>query len=89
MGYSKEELLNERVFYHFHQICQIPHPSGGEKALSDFILKWALDLGLEARQDPVNNVFIRKPASPGYEAAPAVMLQAHLDMVCENYAGGG
>ena len=65
MGYSKEELLNERVFYHFHQICQIPHPSGGEKALSDFILKWALDLGLEARQDPVNNVFIRKPSSPG------------------------
>ena len=87
MGYSKEELLNERVFYHFHQICQIPHPSGGEKALSDFILKWALDLGLEARQDPVNNVFIRKPASPGYEAAPAVMLQAHLDMVCEKNEG--
>ena len=39
-------------------------------------------MGLEARQDPVNDV-IRKPASPGYEAAPAVMLQAHLDMVCE------
>ena len=45
MGYSKEELLNERFFYHFHQICQIPHPSGGEKALSDFILKWALIWG--------------------------------------------
>lgn len=83
MGYSEEELLKERVFYHFYQICQIPHPSGGEKALSDFILEWALSLGLEARQDAVNNVFIRKPAAPGYENAPAVMLQAHIDMVCE------
>ena len=83
MGCSKEELLNERVFNHFYQICQIPHPSGGEKALSDFILNWALKLGLDARQDSVNNVFIRKPATPGYESAPAVMLQAHIDMVCE------
>lgn len=83
MGYSKEELLKERVFNHFYQVCQIPHPSGGEKALSDFMLKWALDLGLDARQDAVNNVFIRKPASPGREKDPALMLQAHLDMVCE------
>lgn len=83
MGYKKEELLEERVFYHFHRICQIPHPSGGEKALSDFILDWALGLGLEAVQDAVYNVLIRKAASPGYEEAPCVMLQAHIDMVCE------
>lgn len=83
MAYSKEELLKERVFNHFYQVCQIPHPSGGEKALSDFLLKWALDQGLDARQDGVNNVFIRKPATPGREKDPAVMLQAHIDMVCE------
>lgn len=83
MGYKKEELLEERVFYHFHRICQIPHPSGGEKALSDFILDWALGLGLEAERDEVNNVLIRKAASPGYERSPGVMLQAHIDMVCE------
>lgn len=82
MEKSKEELLRERVFYHFHQICQIPHPSGGEKALSDFILNWALQQGLVARQDSVNNIFIKKPASSGYETSPSIMLQAHIDMVC-------
>lgn len=89
MSNSKDELLRERVFYHFYQICQIPHPSGGEKRLSDFILDWALAQGLEAKQDAVNNVFIRKPASPGYESAPGVMLQAHLDMVCEKNEESG
>lgn len=87
MVQTKEQLLKERFFYHFNQICQIPHPSGGEKALSDFILNWALQEGLEAKQDSVHNVFIRKNASPGYETAPGVMLQAHLDMVCEKAAG--
>ena len=87
MGYSKEELLEDRVFYHFYQICRIPHPSGGEKALSDFILGWAQKLGLAAEQDAVNNVLIRKAASPGYEELPGVMLQAHLDMVCEKAEG--
>ena len=77
------QLCNNRVFYHFHQICQIPHGSGNEKALSDYLLSWALGLGLEAEQDQWDNVFIRKPATAGYEAAPAVMLQAHIDMVCE------
>lgn len=87
MSCSKEDLLKERVFFHFHQICRIPHPSGGEKELSDYILNWASEQGLEARQDQVNNVFIRKPASAGYESAPSVMLQAHLDMVCEKNEG--
>lgn len=76
-------LCQDRVFYHFHQISQIPHGSGNEKALSDFVLHWARELGLDAQQDKVNNVFIRKAAAPGYENAPVVMLQAHLDMVCE------
>jgi len=80
-------LCNDRVFYHFYQISQIPHGSGNEKALSDYVLNWAKHLGLDALQDKVNNVLIRKPASPGYENAPAVMLQAHLDMVCEKAEG--
>ena len=77
------QLCQDRVFYHFYQISQIPHGSGNEKALSDYVLNWAKSLGLEAEQDEVNNVLIRKSATPGYENAPAVMLQAHLDMVCE------
>lgn len=83
MGYTKEELLRDRVFFHFHQICQIPHGSGNEKALSDYILDWARGLGLNATQDEANNVLIRKSAAAGYEQAPVVMLQAHMDMVCE------
>lgn len=83
LGIAQESLLQDRVFHYFHQLCQIPHGSRNEKALSDFILSWSKSLGLEALQDEVNNVFIRKPASSGYEDAPGIMLQAHLDMVCE------
>ncbi len=77
------QLCQDRVFHHFYQISQIPHGSGNEKALSDYMLNWARELGLEAVQDKVHNVLIRKPATPGYENAPVTMLQAHLDMVCE------
>lgn len=87
MSSAIEDLLRDRVFSHFYRICQIPHGSGNEKALSDDILCWALGLGLEAQQDGANNVLIRKPATPGYEDAPTVMLQAHLDMVCEKAEG--
>lgn len=84
---EKDMLCQERVFFYFNEVCKIPHGSGNEKALSDYLLRWAQSLGLEARQDQVHNVFIRKPATPGYEAAPAVMLQAHIDMVCEKAEG--
>ena len=87
MKYKKEELRNERVFSHFYEICQIPHGSGNEKALSDYVLNWAQSLGLEAVQDSTNNVLIRKPATWGYEQRPVVMLQAHMDMVCEKADG--
>lgn len=86
MGWTTEELLKDRVFFHFYQICQIPHGSGNEKAISSYILRWAQGLGLDAVQDEADNVFIRKAASPGYESAPVVMLQAHMDMVCEKAA---
>ncbi|MBQ8232222.1 MAG: hypothetical protein IJZ34_09920 [Lachnospiraceae bacterium] len=58
-----------------------------KKALSDHILKWAHSLGLDALQDPANNVLIRKPASSGHEQMPVVMLQDHMDMVCEKADG--
>lgn len=81
---SLEQLLEEnRVLYHFGELCKIPHPSFHEKKISDYFLNWAKGLGLEATQDHKWNVFIKKPASAGYEMAPAVMLQAHMDMVCE------
>lgn len=73
----------ERVFYYFEEICGIPHGSGNEKAVSDYCAAFAKSHGLQVRQDEANNVVIRKPASAGYENAPVVMLQGHMDMVCE------
>ncbi|MCD8145860.1 MAG: beta-Ala-His dipeptidase [Clostridiales bacterium] len=87
MNTEIEALCQNRVFAHFYQICQIPHGSRDEKALSDSITRWARSIGLEAEQDEVYNVLIHKPASPGYEAAPPVLLQAHMDMVCEKAEG--
>ncbi|MDD6570359.1 MAG: aminoacyl-histidine dipeptidase [Acidaminococcus sp.] len=84
---SLEQLLQHPVFHHFGQLCRIPHPSFQEKALSAAVYSWARQKGFETWQDDWNNVFIRKPASPGYEHRPAVMLQAHLDMVCQKARG--
>ncbi|OON97434.1 MAG: hypothetical protein ATN31_08225 [Candidatus Epulonipiscioides saccharophilum] len=67
----------------FKKICSIPHGSGNEKALSDFLLGFAKDLGLKAIQDNALNLYIYKSASPGYENSTPIILQGHLDMVCE------
>ena len=71
------------AYKHFEAISRIPHGSGQEKALSDYILFFAKNLKLQAVQDEIGNLVIRKPAAKGYENAPVVMLQGHLDMVCE------
>ena len=88
MNYNKATLLESPVFRHFDELCRIPHISGNEKALSDHILAWAIEHGLQADQDAHYNLYIRKPASKGYENAPSVMLQAHLDMVGDQPSGG-
>ena len=67
--------------YWFNEIAKIPHPSRHEKKISDFIVEFAKERGLEYKQDHVWNVIVEKPASPGYEDAPALILQAHIDMV--------
>ena len=77
------ELNPNRVFYYFEEICNIPHGSYNTKSISDYCVKIAKELGLEVVQDQLNNVIIRKPASKGCEQAPVMMLQGHLDMVCE------
>ncbi len=75
--------LTKRHCYWFHELCMIPHGSRNEKAASDFIVQFAKDHGLPYKQDDVWNVIIDKPASPGYEEAAPLILQAHMDMVCE------
>lgn len=72
-----------RIMTLFHLISEIPRASYDEKRISDFIVKFGKDLNLETYQDEHLNVVIRKPASKGYEDAPVVLLQAHIDMVAE------
>lgn len=81
------ELRRDPVFRHFYDICQIPHGSGDEQALSDHIVAWARGLGLEVEQDTMANVLVRRPAGPGREGGAGVLLQAHMDMVCERAEG--
>ena len=80
-------LQPQLVFKYFEEISQIPRGSGNEKAISDYLRKVGEDLGLETIQDEYLNIIIRKPATPGYENAPGVILQGHMDMVCEKNKG--
>ena len=81
-----EHLQPERVFYYFEKMCEIPHGSGNTKQISDFCVDFAKEQGLEYYQDADHNVIIIKEAAKGYEAAKPVILQGHLDMVCEKTA---
>ena len=65
----------------FYSLTQIPRPSGKRKEIADFLVNYGKSLGLETLQDEIGNVLIRKPASPGYENHPGVILQGHMDMV--------
>lgn len=76
-------LKPQSVLNYFEQISQIPRGSGNEKAISDFLCNFAKKLNLEYIQDENLNVIIKKQASKGYENCPGVILQGHMDMVCE------
>ena len=78
-----DNLQPARVMHFFEELAAIPHGSGNTKAISDYCVRFAEDRGLEYQQDGLNNVIIIKEATKGYEDAPAVILQGHLDMVCE------
>lgn len=78
-----ENLKPERVFYYFEELSKIPRESGNEKAVSDYLVKIAKNLGLSVYQDKILNVIIKKPAAAGYENSKGIILQGHIDMVCE------
>lgn len=69
------------LWNNFYSLTQIPRPSGKKKEISDFLANYGRSLGLETIQDEIGNVIIRKPASPGMEDHPGVILQGHMDMV--------
>lgn len=78
-----ENIKPERVFYYFEEISKIPRDSYKEKEISDYLVKFGKEHNLECYQDEVYNVVLRKKASAGYENAPGIILQGHMDMVCE------
>lgn len=69
------------VFSYFEEICKIPHGSGNTAAISDYLAEFAKKRGLEYRQDALGNIIMVKEATAGYEDAPPVMIQGHMDMV--------
>ena len=76
-------LAPANVFGYFEEICAIPHGSGNTEQISNYLVSFAQSHGLRYEQDGLNNVIIYKAASAGYEDHPPVILQGHMDMVCE------
>ncbi|SFN70136.1 dipeptidase D [Formivibrio citricus] len=81
------ELFPSMLWRHFATICSFPHGSGQETALRDQIKSWAEARGLAARLDAAGNLILSKPATAGCENRVGVILQAHLDMVCQKNQG--
>ncbi len=86
MNYVINGRKPEQIFRFFEDICAIPHGSGNEKGIADYIENFAKERGFEYTRDKVNNIFVKMPATNGRENEPSVMLQAHTDMVCEKNA---
>jgi len=82
-----ETLQPRPVWAHFATLCAIPRPSLHEAALREHLVGWAQAHGITAIVDDTGNLILKKPASPGCEAIPGVILQGHLDMVCQANSG--
>lgn len=80
------QAVKERVVALFKEICKIPHPSRKEERLADFICAFAKEHGCESYRDEINNVLVKVKATAGYEDVPPILLQGHIDMVCEKNA---
>ena len=79
-------LAPESVFAYFEKLCAIPHGSGNTKTISDYLVSFAREQGLRYIQDATNNVIIFGDATPGFEDRDPVIIQGHMDMVCEKDA---
>jgi len=80
---EQHNLQPAEVFKYFEEMAAIPHGSRNTKAISDYLVAFAKEYNLEHYQDELNNVIIIKEATPGYEAADPIIIQGHMDMVCE------
>lgn len=82
----KNEILSlypKEVWEKFHKITQVPRPSNKPDEISEFVINFSNNLGLESKKDSFGNIIIKKPATKGMENKKSVVLQAHLDMVPE------
>ena len=78
-----ENLEPKEVFRFFEEICQVPHGTFDTKRISDYCVAFAKERGLTCIQDETNNIIISKTGTAGYENSEPVIIQGHMDMVCE------
>jgi dipeptidase D len=82
-----KDLNSYEAFKYFKEMNEIPRGSGNEKAISDWLVNFAKKHDLKVIQDKALNVIIKKPGTKGYEKSPVIILQGHMDMVCEKNTG--
>jgi dipeptidase D len=82
-----KDLNSYEAFKYFKEMNEIPRGSGNEKAISDWLVNFAKGHNLQVIQDEALNVIIKKPGTKGYENTPAIIIQGHMDMVCEKNTG--
>lgn len=83
MGTVLGHLKPELAWNHFEEICKYPRPSKKEEKIAAYVVSVGKRLGLQTEKDKFGNILIRKPATPGYENRKTVVMQGHIDMVCE------
>ncbi len=83
---SLKKLIPNEVWGYFEEICTIPRPSKKEEHIIQYLINFAKNNHLEYKKDNIGNVLIKKPATTGAEDAPSVVLQSHVDMVCEKHS---
>ena len=79
-----KDLQPQAVFSIFDEITRIPRPSKKEEKIRAYLLDFAKKHGIASKTDAIGNVVLSVPATPGHEDAPTVILQGHMDMVCES-----
>lgn len=85
-GMITEGLEPGKLWYYFEEISQIPRASGNERGILDYLLRFARERGIEHREDGAGNIVMRRPVGEKYTGLPAVVIQSHVDMVCEKNA---
>lgn len=83
MNQILQELDYKKIFHYFTEISAVPRGSKHNTEISNYLVEYAKSRGITCRQDEYENVVMVKEATPGYENAPALILQGHMDMVCE------